>query len=140
MFTRKNILSFILLILATFVLTSCYLQQPVPVNIIDVKIASGIDDKLMPLGITNSFPTGTQRVFCWFQWKNTKINSTVMASWYFVTDNIHILDYNFAIPRKDGSGSVSLTMPEDKKLPAGLYKVDFNFGKQTLKSTTFKVQ
>ena len=102
--------------------------------------ASGINEKLLPVDITNTFPNGTQKVFCWFQWRATKVDTTVTARWYFLTDNIHILDYNFMIPRKEGSGSVSLTMPEDKKLPVGQYKVDLNLGKQTLRSATFKIQ
>lgn len=136
---KKNI-GLVLLILMTFILSSCSLQQPATINITDIKMATGIDEKLMPLGVTDVFPDGTQKVFCWFQWKDTKVNTTVMARWYFLTDNIHILDYNFTIPRKEGSGSVSLTMPEGKKLPVGQYRIDLNFGKQTLKSTIFKVQ
>ncbi|MCX5696948.1 MAG: hypothetical protein NTU54_03080 [Candidatus Omnitrophica bacterium] len=134
---KKNIC---LVLLMAFILSACSLQQTTAINITDIKTAKGIDEKLMPLGVTGVFPDGTQKVFCWFQWKNTEVNTTVMARWYFVTDNIHILDYNFTIPRKEGSGSVSLTMPEGKKLPVGQYRIDLNFGKQTLKSTIFKVQ
>lgn len=140
MLARNKNIVLVLLIMLTFVLSSCSFQQTAPVNITDTKTALGINDKLMPVGITNVFPDGTQKVFCWFQWKDTAVNTIVMARWYFVTDNIHILDYNFTIPRKQGSGSVSLTMPEGKKLPAGQYRIDLNFEKQTLKSTTFKIQ
>ncbi len=129
-----------LILLTVFILASCSLQQAATINITDTKTALGINEKLMPLGITNIFPDGTQKIFCWFQWKDTEVNTTVVARWYFLTDNIHILDYNFTIPRKQGSGSVSLTMPEGRKLPVGQYRVDLNLGKQTLKSTTFKVQ
>ncbi len=134
---KKN---FVLVFLMIFILSACSLQQIAPISITDIKIATGIDEKLMPVSVTDVFPDGTQRVFCWFQWKDTKVNTTVMARWYFLTDNIHILDYNFMIPRKEGSGSVSLSMPEGKKLPVGQYRIDLNFGKQTLKSITFKVQ
>lgn len=136
---NKNI-GLVLLILTAFVLSSCCLKQPVTINIVDVRTAAGITDKLMPLGITSAFPDGTQKVFCWFRWRNAEVNTVVTAQWYFLTDNIHILNYVFAVPRKEGSGSVSLTMPEGKKLPAGQYRIDLNFGKQTLKSVTFKVQ
>lgn len=138
MLTNLKNISFILL--TAFILSSCCLSPTTTINITDTKTASGIDEKLMPIGATNVFPEGTQKVFCCFQWKDTEVNTTVIARWYFVTDNIHILDYNFSIPRKQGSGSVSLTMPEGKKLPTGQYRVDLNFGKQTLKSNTFKIQ
>lgn len=135
--SKKNVS---LILLMAFILSSCCFSPTSTINITDTKTATGIDEKLMPVGVTSVFPEGTQKIFCWFQWKDTEVNTTVIARWYFVTDNIHILDYNFTIPRKQGSGSVSLTMPEGKKLPAGQYRVDLNFGKQTLKSNTFKIQ
>lgn len=129
-----------LVLLMAFILSACSLQQTATINITNIKTATGIDEKLMPVGVTSVFPNGTQKVFCWFQWKDTNVGTTVMAQWHFLTDNIHILDYNFTIPRKEGFGSVSLSMPEGKKLPAGQYRIDFNSGKQILKSTTFKIQ
>lgn len=135
---NKNI-ALVLLIMA-FILSSCFMKENETINIIDIKTSTGVNDKLMPFGITTIFPEGTQKAFCWFQWRNTKVNTMVLARWYFLTDDIHILDYNFMIPRKEGTGSVSLTMPEGKRLPAGLYRVDLTFEKQILKSATFKVQ
>lgn len=135
---NKNIA--LLLLITALILSSCFVKQHETINIVDIKTSMGVNDKLMPVKITSSFPAGTQKVFCWFQWRNTKVNTMVLARWYFLTDDIHILDYNFMIPRKEGTGSVSLTMPEDKQLPAGLYRVDLTFGKELLKSETFKVQ
>jgi len=129
-----------LVLLMAFILSACSLQRNATINVTDIKTATGIDKKLMPLGVTSVFPDGTQKVFCWFTWKDTKVDTTVTARWYFLTDNLHILDYNFTIPRKEGAGSVSLAMPEGKKLPVGEYKIDLSLGKQTLKSAIFKVQ
>ncbi len=140
MLAGKKSIGLVLLILMTFIFSSCSLQQTATINITDIKTATGIDEKLLPLGVTGVFPDGIQKVFCWFQWKDTKVDTIVTARWYFLTDNIHILNYNFVIPRREGSGSVSLAMPEGKKLPVGQYRIDLNFGKQTLKSATFKVQ
>jgi len=101
--------------------------------------AKGVDQKLKPVEITKVFASGTAKVYCWFEWRNAQPNSLIMGSWYYLTDDIHILDYTFAIPRKSGQGSVSLAMPADKELPAGMYRVDLKKGKSVLYSLTFKV-
>jgi hypothetical protein len=134
---KKNIGLFLLI---SAILSACSLQRTTPINITDIKTATGIDEKLMPVGATDVFADGTQNIFCWFQWKDTKVGTLVMARWHFLTDDIHILDYNFTMPRKEGSGGISLSMPEGKKLPVGQYRIDLNFGKQTLKSIIFKVE
>ena len=120
-----------------FVLAACTSELIV---ITGAKTATGIDEKFMPVQATDVFPAGTKNVFCWFQWQNAKIGTKVTARWHFVTDNIHILDYAFIIPRRESSGSVSLSMPEGKTLPAGLYKVDLTLGEHRLKSLTFKIE
>ncbi|MBN2831485.1 MAG: hypothetical protein JXL82_04345 [Candidatus Omnitrophica bacterium] len=94
----------------------------------------------MPVGITNMFPAGTTKANCWFQWNNAKPNTSIMASWYYVTDDIRILDYTFDIPRKSGSGGISLAMPVGKELPSGLYRVDLKKDKRVLRSLTFRVR
>ncbi len=111
-----------------------------PITITDAKIATGINEKLMPISVTDAFPSGTKTVFCWFQWKGAQIGTKITAGWYFITDDIHVLDYEFVIPRKEGFGSVSLSMPEEKTLPAGSYKVDLLVNTRKLKSLTFKVE
>lgn len=133
----KNSVVFFGLIL---LLSSCCFLQSDKICITDAKIAAGIDDKLMPIQVTNLFPKGTSQVFCWFQWKNAQVNIPIIAKWHYITDNIPILDYTFKIPRKKGSGSVSLSMPKDKILPRGEYKIDLIFNNKTLKFLTFKVE
>ncbi|MFH1441691.1 MAG: hypothetical protein ABIH18_06625 [Candidatus Omnitrophota bacterium] len=130
----------ILFLFITLVLFGCSLEKKPKLEITNAKIAAGIDEKLMPVKITDIFPQGTEKVYCWFEWKNAKINTPIAAKWYYVTDNIHILDYTFTIPRKKGTGSVSLSMPEGKTLPAGEYKLDLNKDKFTLKTLTFTIQ
>jgi hypothetical protein len=56
-----------------------------------------------------------------------------------VTENIPILDYTFMIPRKNGTGSVSLEMPQGKTLPEGTYHVELLLKTKKLKSLAFKV-
>jgi hypothetical protein len=111
-----------------------------PIKIIDARIVTGVDDKLMPVDITDVFPAGTAKVSCWFKWQDAKINTQILVKWHYVTDDVHILDYDFNIPKKDGMGSVSLTMPEGKTLPAGSYKVDLILDKNTIRSLAFKVE
>jgi len=110
------------------------------IRITDAKTASGVDEKLMPVKVADVFSEGTRTVFCWFQWKNAKVNTTIVAKWLYVTDDIHVLDYTFNIPRKEGTGSVSLSMPEGKLLPSGSYRVDLTVGERKPRSRTFKVE
>ncbi|MFA4981861.1 MAG: hypothetical protein WC592_05260 [Candidatus Omnitrophota bacterium] len=104
-----------------------------------MKTAMGVDDKYMPVNPMNVFPDGTTRIFCWFSWKDARKDVKILARWRYVTDDISILDYTFAIPRKEGSGSVSLAMPEGKTLPPGLYRVTLNAGHRELKSLEFNI-
>jgi hypothetical protein len=127
----------LLIIFITFAFSACMMN---PITITNAKIASGVDEKLMPVGVMDVFPAGTSQAFCWFEWKNAKAGTKIIARWHFVTDNVHILNYKFTIPKKEGFGSVSLAMPESKKLPEGLYKIELCLGETVLKSLTFKVQ
>ena len=110
------------------------------ITITDAKIATGVDENLMPVKVTDVFPKDATKVSCWFQWRNAKINTQVLAKWHYVTDDVHILDYNFNIPKKDGNGSVVLSMPEGKTLPSGSYRVELYLGKNLLRSLNFKVE
>ena len=108
-------------------------------QLLDAKIAFDVDENFMPVMATDEFPTGTAKVSCWFSWRNTKIGTKLVAKWHYLTDDIHILDYEFEIPRKEGSGSVYLAMPEEKVLPSGEYQVKLISGWRTLKTLTFRV-
>jgi len=128
--------------LCVFLLSVCALAGCADRSIVitDAKMATGIDEKFMPVAVTDVFPAGSTTVFCWFQWKNSQKNIRVTASWNFLTDSIHILDYEFVIPRKEGSGGVLLSMPNGKTLPIGSYKVDLLIDTHKLRSLTFKVE
>jgi hypothetical protein len=94
----------------------------------------------MPVQVTDVFPRDTRRVFCWFSWDNATPKMEMKANWNYVVDDIRILTYDFRIPRKKGSGGISLIMPADKVLPVGSYRVDLVAKNRTLKSLTFKVK
>jgi len=127
-------------ILAMFlILTSCSRQDAVPIRVTDIKTAAGVNDNFMPVNPMNVFPKETTKVFCWFSWKDAAKDVKLLAKWHYLTDDIPVLDYTFAIPRKEGTGSVSLSMPEGKTLPPGLYRVTLLLDKKELKSVTFKV-
>ncbi|MCX5712193.1 MAG: hypothetical protein NTY47_03845, partial [Candidatus Omnitrophica bacterium] len=120
---KKILVGLISVLFLSFVISAC---SPVSnkINMINARTAVGIDQNLKPIKVQDVFVKGTSQVFCWFQWNNAVVGTTVVARWHYLTDNIHILDYTFVIPRREGSGSISLTMPEGKILPAGLYKVE----------------
>ncbi len=134
--SKRGYISFLFIVF----LSSCCFLQSEKICITDAKIAAGVDDKLMPVNITNMFPKETSKVSCWFQWKNAKINTPIVAKWHYITDNIHVFDYTFKIPRKEGKGSVALAMPEGKTLPPGEYKFDLTTDNHILKSLHFKIK
>ena len=107
--------------------------------IIDAKIVSAVDEQMMPVKITDSFSKGTSKVSCWFQWRDAKVNTEIMAKWHYVTDNVHVFDHPFTISKKEGLGNVILRMPQGKTLPSGLYRIDLYLGDRLLKSLNFRV-
>lgn len=110
------------------------------IRITEIKMARGVDENLMPQTIVDIFPRGTSKVFCWFKWRNAKVNTVILAKWQYVTDDIPVLDNAIVIPRKEGMGSISLAMPEGKTLPSGIYRIDLLLEKKPLKSLSFKVE
>ena len=136
----KNKLFILLLVLLP--LCACS-QQNEGIHISSAKMTTEVitsNQRLVPLEVTNSFPEGTQKVSCWFQWKSASENTQIIAHWYFVTDNIHILDLTVSIPRKEGSGGIALTMPQEKNLPVGNYRVDLTTTEgKVLRSLHFSV-
>lgn len=129
----------ILILAISIQLTSCAKREEKNIDVISVKMAKGINEKYMPVDITNIFPEGTVKVYCWFSWRDAEKNMEILAKWHYITDDIPIVEYSFAVPRKEGVGSVSLSMPEGKALPTGLYRVELKHGKVVLKSMAFKV-
>lgn len=110
------------------------------IHLVDAKLATSVDENLMPVMVTDNFPKGTAKVSCWIKWKDTKINTELVTSWHYITDDIHVLDYPFIIPKKEGTGSIVLAMPDGKNLPSGEYKVDLLLGKRVLKSLKFRIE
>jgi hypothetical protein len=121
-------------------LSGCGVISKTEITLTSMKMAKSVDEQLMPVDVVNIFPSGTAKVYCWFSWKNAKKNITLAARWTFVTDDIDILDSSFTIPRKAGTGSVSISMPESKTLPSGEYRVDLMLGKRILRSLAFSVR
>jgi hypothetical protein len=126
-------------LLVTSLLGSCNFKTDKFV-LLDAKIATGIDDKFMPIEATDTLAAGTSRVYCWFQWKDAPKDTKILAHWHYVTEDLSILDYTFIIPKKNGVGSVSLEMPQGKTLPSGTYRVDLSSQNKKVKSLTFKVR
>ena len=134
---RTALLVFILAM--SIQLTSCAKRAENNIHVISAKMAKGINEKYMPVDVANIFPEGTTKVYCWFSWRDAEKNMEILAKWHYITDDIPIVEYSFAIPRKEGVGSVSLSMPEGKVLPPGLYRVELRYNNKTLKTLTFKV-
>lgn len=108
-------------------------------KIIDMKTAEGIDEAYMPLNAARTFPAGTSKVFCWFQWENGDTGSQVALHWHYISEKVAILEYPVPVPRREGSGGVSLSMPEGETLPAGTYEVSVRQGGKVLKSERFQI-
>lgn len=107
--------------------------------LVDAKITPDLDDKFMPVKVTDSFLANTSKVCCWFQWKDAPKDTKIISHWYYVTDDMPVLDYTFIIPRKNGIGSVSLEMPQGKTLPEGVYHVELRLKDKKLKALAFKI-
>ena len=108
--------------------------------ITDAKMATGLDDQFMPAQVTDVFPRDTKRVVCWFSWENAVPKTEMKAAWNYEIDDVNILTSDFRIPRRKGFGGISLTMPPDKVLPVGAYRIDIIAKNKILKSITFKVK
>jgi len=135
----KSILSILLIFSLFFACASCVLL-PKGITIIDAKIAAGLDKKFMPVNIAEVFPAQTQKVICWFKWKDAKINTEITAKWRYLTSDVQVLSHIFNIPKIAGAGGVVLSMPNNKTLPSGLYEVSLIFGKRTIKSLRFRIE
>jgi len=110
------------------------------VHITDIKMASSIDANLAPVQVTDTFPEGTTKVSCWFKWEDSPAGTKLTAKWDYLTEKIHVLDYNLSLPRRNGMGGVLLTLPEGKTLPSGSYQVALMQGKKSLRSIPFQVK
>ena len=119
-------------------LAGCSLMED-KVHIIDIKTATSVDSNLAPVQVTETFPEGTTKVFCWFKWKDSPTGTQLTAKWDYVSEKIHVMDYSFSIPRRNGMGGVLLTMPKGKTLPTGSYRITLWDGKQSVKSVPFEV-
>ena len=115
-------------------------QWDAKIRLIDAKITTELDKDLMPVRIMQNFPANTSKVSCWIQWRDARINTQLFARWHYITDDIHIIDHTLNIPKKDGTGGVTLSMPEGSRLPSGQYKVDIMIGRRVLKTLRFKVE
>ena len=138
----KNALALALavLIAASFVISGCQLFSSEKIKVLEIKMAAAINENLAPVKPADSFPSGTSSVYCCFKWENAEINSQIIAQWHYTSENINILNYSFNIPRRDGSGSVVLSMPEGKTLPSGSYRIDLILNNRTLKSREFRIE
>lgn len=137
--SNRKICIFLIIIAMAASLSACSPWGP-KIRLIDAKTALAVDQDLMPVKVTDVFPKGTSKVCCWIKWRDAKINIQILASWHYLTDDIHILDYSFSIPKREGTGSVALSMPDGKNLPSGSYKIDLSSGNRLLKSLRFTVE
>ncbi|MDD5429050.1 MAG: hypothetical protein PHI58_07465, partial [Candidatus Omnitrophica bacterium] len=128
--TSLLLLSAILLIFLA--MPGCQLLSLGKVKITEMKTAPSLSEDYMPVGATDTFPSGTQKVYCWFSWHNAEANTQIVAKWRYISQNISIINHTFTLPRREGSGSVLLTMPEGKTLPSGSYRIDMVMDKRVI--------
>ena len=134
------ILALSVLLAASFAVSGCQMFSSEKIKVIEINMAAAINENLTPVKPADSFPGGTSSVYCCFKWENAEVNSQIIAQWHYTSENINILNYAFSIPRRDGSGSVVLSMPEGKTLPSGSYRIDLILNSHTLKSHEFKIE
>lgn len=132
------ILSLIVLALPLF--AGCQPWTFASIKITEIKIAPALDENFMPLNAADNFNKGISKVYCWFSWRDSEANTQIIAKWHYLTQNISIINHSFTLPRKEGAGSVLLTMPEGKTLPSGSYRVDLVIDKHTLRSHKFIIE
>jgi hypothetical protein len=135
----KAAISVTIMAFVVFALSACGLFAR-DISIIEARTAESVDEDLMPVKATDIFPSGISSVSCWIRWRAAKINTQVTVRWSYVTDGIHILDHKMIIPKIEGFGSVTLSMPEGKLLPAGRYNIDLVIKKRVIKSLGFTVE
>ncbi len=136
---NMSVLISILILLGIFFINS--LNKDKGIVIQKAKIVTGVAKDMKPLKVTNFFPKNTSKVSAWISWRDAKINTQVLVKWYYITDDIPIYNYSLNIPKKEGIANVVLSMPEEKVLPSGLYKVTISSGKKQLtKPLTFEIQ
>jgi hypothetical protein len=136
----RKITILILTVAAFAAIPACSVMEAPKVRLLDAKMASAVDANFMPVGVTGSFPASTERVTCWIKWKDARVNTEIVAKWHYLTDDVHIVDYPFNIPKREGSGGITINMPGGKKFPAGSYKVDLSLEGRLLKTLEFRVE
>ncbi|MDD5120563.1 MAG: hypothetical protein PHR84_04565 [Candidatus Omnitrophica bacterium] len=137
---KKRVAVLISVLILSCILFVVNLNNQLGIVIQEAKITTGVDEQLLPIKITNSFPKNTAKVCAWINWRNAKINTQILVKWHYVTDDIPIYNYTLNIPKREGVANVTLTLPEGKHLPDGLYKVDILSGKKHLtKTLTFEI-
>lgn len=137
--SRNKWIIAVIFLIAVFAAYAYYARAGV-IRLVDAKIATAIDENLLPLKATDVLPKDTSKVHCWIKWRDAKINTQLVVSWHYVTDDVRILDYPFTIPKKEGMGSIMLSMPNGKNLPSGQYRVNLLLGKRALKSLSFRIE
>lgn len=140
MINRHIYTEIIVFTLCLFMAASCSLVERPVMTILDAKTVTALDENLMPVSVTDTFKSGTSKVGCWIKWQNAKVNTQLEAKWHYITDDIHILDHTLNIPKKDGNGGVTLSMPAGKTLPSGLYKVELVIDRRVIKTLKFMVK
>ena len=129
----------VILLFTVSILSACNLGGR-DITITDAKIVTDVDKDLAPVRIVDSLPAGATKVSCWMKWRDAKINAEILTKWHYITDDTHIADQTFIIPKRDGMGSVELEMSKGKILPPGIYKVDIVYGTRLLKTLRFEVK
>lgn len=115
-------------------------RPPAAFEITDAVLCAGIDKDRKPVQPTSVFPPDTRNVYCWFRWKNSRPGVRLLCRWYFLDQDINILDVPVTLTRIADQGAVSLEMPEDRALPPGAYEVEFELEGRVVKSVPFVIE
>jgi len=110
------------------------------VHISDIKTTTGINKDFSPTEITSIFPYRSTKIYCWFKWQDSEVGTPITARWTYETDKIEVLNHTFKIPRRNGMGSIALSLPKSNPLPSGTYQVSLLHEKQILRRTSFQIK
>lgn len=92
--------------------------------ILSALAANGIDARYQPVDVMEKFPAGTNKVYCWLEWRGAEKSGRILARWIYEKNGLTIFEFPVPLPIRSGSGGVALAMPGKRAFPAGLYRVD----------------
>ena len=107
-------------------------------KITDIKMARGVDEKGLPVGVTIVFPPDSEAIYSWFSYKFAPPNTILKGSWYY--EGKLIADSVVELKESSDIGFFRIRRTTEKLLATGNYRVDISIGNKVLESASFSIQ